>query len=92
MNRSEKNRRQFLPTWQQALSPVRWPAWISRMARCPSCRRTMRSISFDLEETARGNIPPAHWGYLATGVNGDSTLRANRTAFREVLCPREATG
>ena len=38
---------------------------------------------FDLEETARGNIPPAHWGYLATGVNDDSTLRANRTAFEK---------
>lgn len=36
---------------------------------------------FDLEETARANIPAAHWGYLATGVNDDSTLLANRTAF-----------
>ena len=38
---------------------------------------------FDLEATASGNIPMAHWGYLATGVNGDSTLRANRTAFEK---------
>jgi len=38
---------------------------------------------FDLEATAHGNIPIAHWGYLATGVNDDSTLRANRTAFRK---------
>ena len=36
---------------------------------------------FDLEATARGSIPTAHWGYLATGVNGDATLQANRTAF-----------
>lgn len=36
---------------------------------------------FDLEATARGKIPTAHWGYLKTGVNDDSTLRANRTAF-----------
>ncbi len=36
---------------------------------------------FDLEATAAGIIPASHWGYLATGVNGDSTLRANRTAF-----------
>lgn len=36
---------------------------------------------FDLEATARGKIPTAHWGYLATGVNDDETLRANRTAF-----------
>jgi isopentenyl diphosphate isomerase/L-lactate dehydrogenase-like FMN-dependent dehydrogenase len=36
---------------------------------------------FDLEATARANIPTAHWGYLATGVNDDSTLHANREAF-----------
>ena len=36
---------------------------------------------FDLEATARGNIPTAHWGYLSTGVNDDGTLRANREAF-----------
>ncbi len=38
---------------------------------------------FDLEATANSNIPVAHWGYLATGVNDDSTLRANRTAFEK---------
>lgn len=38
---------------------------------------------FDLEATAHGNIPVAHWGYLSTGVNDDSTLRANRTAFEK---------
>ena len=38
---------------------------------------------FDLEATAQGNIPIAHWGYLSTGVNDDSTLRANRTAFEK---------
>lgn len=38
---------------------------------------------FDLEATAKRKIPAAHWGYLATGVNDDSTLRANRTAFEK---------
>jgi len=36
---------------------------------------------FDLHETVRGKLPPAHYGYMATGTNGDGTLRANRTAF-----------
>jgi 4-hydroxymandelate oxidase len=36
---------------------------------------------FDLEPVARKNIPPAHWGYLASGVDGDETLRANREAY-----------
>lgn len=40
---------------------------------------------FDLEATASENIPVAHWGYLATGVDNDSTLRANRTAFEKYL-------
>lgn len=38
---------------------------------------------FDLEATANVNIPVSHWGYLSTGVNNDSTLRANRTAFEK---------
>jgi hypothetical protein len=36
---------------------------------------------FDLKATAREVLPPAHYGYMATGVNNDATLRANRTAF-----------
>ncbi len=36
---------------------------------------------FDLEAAARKTVPPAHFGYLATGVEGDATLQANRDAF-----------
>jgi isopentenyl diphosphate isomerase/L-lactate dehydrogenase-like FMN-dependent dehydrogenase len=36
---------------------------------------------FDLEKAAHRNIPPAHWGYLMTGVDGEETLKANREAF-----------
>jgi 4-hydroxymandelate oxidase len=36
---------------------------------------------FDFERVARANLPPAHWGYLATGVDGDETLHANRAGF-----------
>ncbi len=36
---------------------------------------------FDFERVARANLPPAHWGYLATGVDGDETLNANRAGF-----------
>jgi isopentenyl diphosphate isomerase/L-lactate dehydrogenase-like FMN-dependent dehydrogenase len=36
---------------------------------------------FDFERVARANLPPAHFGYLATGVDGDATLRANTTGF-----------
>jgi isopentenyl diphosphate isomerase/L-lactate dehydrogenase-like FMN-dependent dehydrogenase len=36
---------------------------------------------FDLEKVAQRNIPPAHWGYLMTGVDGEETLNANRAAY-----------
>ena len=36
---------------------------------------------FDLEAVARQRIPPAHWSYLATGVDDDATLHANREGF-----------
>ena len=32
---------------------------------------------FDFERLARTKLPPAHWGYLKTGVDGSATLRAN---------------
>ena len=39
---------------------------------------------FDFEVVARRNLPPAHYGYLATGVDDDVTVRANREGFRGV--------
>jgi isopentenyl diphosphate isomerase/L-lactate dehydrogenase-like FMN-dependent dehydrogenase len=36
---------------------------------------------FDLKATAKEILPPAHYGYIATGTNDDKTLRANREAF-----------
>jgi isopentenyl diphosphate isomerase/L-lactate dehydrogenase-like FMN-dependent dehydrogenase len=39
---------------------------------------------FEYEEAARKALPPAHFGYLATGVEDDATLAANRAAFQRV--------
>ncbi|RPI48172.1 MAG: hypothetical protein EHM55_26000, partial [Acidobacteria bacterium] len=36
---------------------------------------------FDFERLARAKLPPAHWGYLKAGVDGDATLRANDAGF-----------
>ena len=38
----------------------------------------------DFEAAARKAIPPAHWGYLATGVDDDSTVRANRDGYSHI--------
>jgi isopentenyl diphosphate isomerase/L-lactate dehydrogenase-like FMN-dependent dehydrogenase len=36
---------------------------------------------FDFEAVAKERLPPAHWGYLATGTDDDATIRANREGF-----------
>ena len=36
---------------------------------------------FDFEPVARKNIPPAHFGYMASGIDDEVTLRANREGF-----------
>jgi len=44
---------------------------------------------FDFERLAKDKLPPAHWGYLASGVEDNATLRANREAFKNFhLRPR----
>ena len=35
----------------------------------------------EFEAVAQKNLPPAHFGYLATGVDDDGTIRANRDGF-----------
>jgi len=36
---------------------------------------------FDFEPVCRQNVPPAHFGYMASGVDDEVTLRANREDF-----------
>src|SRR6266513_3979776 len=36
---------------------------------------------FDFEPVCRTNVPPAHFGYMASGVDDEVTLRANREGF-----------
>src|SRR5215510_9251130 len=36
---------------------------------------------FDFQTAAQKVVPPAHWGYLMTGVDGEDTLKANREGF-----------
>ena len=38
----------------------------------------------DFEPVARAAIPPAHWGYIATGVDDDRTVAINNEAFGRV--------
>jgi len=36
---------------------------------------------FDFEPLCRKNVPPAHFGYMASGIDDELTLRANREGF-----------
>src|SRR5580693_5095657 len=43
----------------------------------------------DFEEAAHRRVLPGHWAYMASGVDDDLTLRANREGYRHVqLRPR----
>jgi isopentenyl diphosphate isomerase/L-lactate dehydrogenase-like FMN-dependent dehydrogenase len=43
----------------------------------------------DFEAAARQTVPPAHFGFLATGVDDEATLKANREGFNHIqLRPR----
>ncbi len=44
---------------------------------------------FEMEAVAREKVPPAHFGYLVSGVDSDTTLRANREGYsRFQIMPR----
>jgi isopentenyl diphosphate isomerase/L-lactate dehydrogenase-like FMN-dependent dehydrogenase len=44
---------------------------------------------FDFEPVMRNNVPPAHFGYMASGIDDEITLRANRQDFLKLqLRPR----
>src|SRR3954454_8711488 len=43
----------------------------------------------DCEEAARRTLPPADWGYMASGIDDDATLRANVEGYKHIgLKPR----
>ena len=39
---------------------------------------------FDLQAVARQKVPPSHYAYMATGVDDDATLMANRQGFADL--------
>lgn len=45
----------------------------------PTARHALTVMDF--EPAAKAKLPPAHWGYLATGTDGDETIAANREGF-----------
>ena len=56
----------------------------SQFPRVPITSPEEAADVFDFRVVAEANLPPAHYGYIATGVDGEGTLAANRRAFDEV--------
>jgi isopentenyl diphosphate isomerase/L-lactate dehydrogenase-like FMN-dependent dehydrogenase len=66
--------------------PVVWaPRTLDTLIKSPK----EASSVFDLELVMQQNVPPAHFGYMASGIDDEMTLRANREGFKKfVLRPR----
>jgi 4-hydroxymandelate oxidase len=80
MSRTFYPRREFLRFL--AASPLMARAWAQEAIVAGSLSSAKDALSvMDFEPLARKALPPAHWGYLATGVDDDFTLRMNREAF-----------
>jgi len=69
-------------------------AWAQQVAATPAgspVRKTPKDFLdvMEFQEAARAVLPPAHWGYMASGVDDDLTLNANMSAYKHYqLKPR----
>ena len=59
--------------------PLMWGPMRDRATS--SSRRRRRSTSSTSSRSAGKNVPPAHFGYMASGIDDEVTLRANREGF-----------
>jgi 4-hydroxymandelate oxidase len=66
--------------------PAEWaPRGLDKLIADP----TQALDVFDFEPVMKKNVPPAHFGYMATGADDEITLRANREGFKKFeLRPR----
>ena len=66
--------------------PIAWaPQELNKLIKSPKDAINV----FDFEPVMRANVPPAHFGYMASGIDDEVTLRANRADFQKFqLRPR----
>jgi 4-hydroxymandelate oxidase len=85
---SSLQRRRFLKFLAASPLAASFPLLRSQDPFLPSNPKEALNV-LDFEAVARKALPPAHFGYMATGVDDDATLRANREGFRKYqLRPR----
>ena len=79
------NRRNFLRFL--AASPLFGRAFAQEPFKIASAKDILAVM--DLEALVHSKLPPAHWGYMSSGVDDDLTLKANLGAFKRIgLRPR----
>jgi 4-hydroxymandelate oxidase len=78
-------------------SPLLAPAFAQNFVPGPGTDKpaTARDVLDvrELEALAHEALPPAHWGYISSGVDDDYTLQANIGAFKHIgLRPKRLNG
>jgi len=89
MSATSRSRRSFLGFL--AGSPaIAWAQQVSNEQRAAIVESAGDALSVaDFEAIAQHKLPPAHWGYVASGVDDDATYRANIAGFKRIeLRPR----
>ena len=83
------DRREFLKFLASSPLLLAYPALLEAFTQAPTAPAAAATLAsaadaldvYDFEAMARTVLPPAHWGYMATGVDGEETLRANPRGF-----------
>jgi isopentenyl diphosphate isomerase/L-lactate dehydrogenase-like FMN-dependent dehydrogenase len=83
------DRREFLKFLAGSPLLLAYPALLEAFTQEPTAQAAAATLAsaadaldvYDFEAMARKVLPPAHWGYMATGTDGEDTLRANPRGF-----------
>ena len=81
IRRPARNRREFFRFL--AGSPLAARAWAQQAADSQPVLKDLLNL-MDFEEPAHKALPPAHFAYLATGVDDDVTVRLNHEAYQHI--------
>jgi 4-hydroxymandelate oxidase len=93
---ASRNRRNFLRflAGSPLMAMPSMRAWAQQVAANPEGASVKKGVKdfldvMEFQEAARKALPPAHWGYMASGVDDDLTLNANMSAYKRYsLKPR----
>src|SRR5271169_5564468 len=93
---ASRNRRNFLRflAGSPLMAMPSMRVWAQQIAAAPQGAPVHKSAKdfldvMEFQEAARAVLPPAHWGYMASGVDDDLTLNINMSAYKHYqLKPR----